>query len=60
MSCGGVPSTFVLSNPCLGDGEVSVLMLLPVPWFTLLVKPGALSLPVLTRVCKDISDILTK
>jgi hypothetical protein len=55
-----IPTTLKLTDPCLGNGEVSVPIVLTGTLVHATFKPGDLSLPIETRLYNDISGVLTK
>jgi hypothetical protein len=55
-----IPTTLKLTDPCLGNGEVSVPIVLTGTLLHATFKPGDLSLSIETRINKDISGVLTK
>jgi hypothetical protein len=55
-----IQTTLKLTEPCLGNGEVSVPIVLTGTLVHATLKPGDLNLPIETRIYKDISGVLTK
>lgn len=55
-----IPTTLKLTDLCLGNGEVSVPIVLTGTLVHATSKPGDLILPIETRIYKDISGVFTK